>query len=143
VPSCTPDVAAGASGSAGVPWPAFPQGARPHVCWLMQKLHQRISIVLVAVLGAAVLVCTLARELRTNYELDRASTAAHAQVADDVSRLSATEIRGDWDVPRDQATAQSRLRELLKQADRAGLHISIAGARHGMGGQPSHLAASA
>lgn len=52
-----------------------------------------------------------------------------------MSRLDATTIHEVWDIPSDEATAQLALRELLKQADSLGMHISIAGARHSMGGQ--------
>lgn len=56
-------------------------------------------------------------------------------IADDVSHLNATEIHESWDIPSGEATAQTALREVLKRATSAGLHVSIAGARHSMGGQ--------
>ncbi len=55
--------------------------------------------------------------------------------ADDVSRMNKTAVAESWDIPNDPQKAELRLRELLQRAQAAGLHVSIAGARHSMGGQ--------
>ena len=100
----------------------------------MSKSRQRVCITFAVVVGAVVLgTFPLRHEFRK--VPTGASTAARAPVADDVSRLNATPIHQFWDIPSDESTAQSALRELLKQAGGAGLHVSIAGARHSMGGQ--------
>ncbi len=54
--------------------------------------------------------------------------------ADDASRLNATSIAELWDMPPGD-DAEQQLRDLLARAKRARLCVSIAGARHSMGGQ--------
>ncbi|HUB26160.1 MAG TPA: FAD-binding oxidoreductase [Tepidisphaeraceae bacterium] len=56
-------------------------------------------------------------------------------MADDASRLNATAVFEIWDMPRDEAEAETGLRALLLRARSRGLRVSIAGARHSMGGQ--------
>jgi FAD/FMN-containing dehydrogenase len=53
---------------------------------------------------------------------------------DDVSRLNETQIAEIWDMPSDLQTGEDKLRELLHRAQAAHQHVSIAGARHSMGG---------
>lgn len=55
--------------------------------------------------------------------------------ADDVSRLNKTRVTENWDIPSNPDEAERKLRELLQRAQASGLHVSIAGARHSMGGQ--------
>ena len=55
--------------------------------------------------------------------------------ADDVSRLNKTRVAENWDIPSNLDEAERKLRELLRKAQASGLHVSIAGARHTMGGQ--------
>jgi len=55
-------------------------------------------------------------------------------IADDVSRLNATHIAEFWDMPSSD-DAEEQLRDLIARAKRQGLRVSIAGARHSMGGQ--------
>ena len=54
--------------------------------------------------------------------------------ADDASRLNRTPVREVWDVPADPAEAERQLAALLRRARRDGLKVSVAGARHSMGG---------
>jgi FAD/FMN-containing dehydrogenase len=58
-----------------------------------------------------------------------------AGMVDDSSRLDQTLVAQVWDVPPDEAAAQAGLRELLATAKEKHLRVSIAGARHSMGGQ--------
>jgi FAD/FMN-containing dehydrogenase len=103
-------------------------------CALMSKSRQRVFIIFAIVVGAIALgAFPLLNKFRKIP--NGAGTAAKTTIADDVSRLNATLIQQFWDIPSDESTAQSALRELLKQAGGAGLHVSIAGARHSMGGQ--------
>jgi len=53
---------------------------------------------------------------------------------DDVSRLNQTQIAEVWQIPSDTAAAEEQLRDLLKRAKESDLAVSIAGARHSMGG---------
>ena len=54
--------------------------------------------------------------------------------ADDASRLDLTPVAMTWDIPADPAQAETELAGLLRRAQRSGLKVSIAGARHSMGG---------
>jgi FAD/FMN-containing dehydrogenase len=53
---------------------------------------------------------------------------------DDASRMNGTPVAGVWNVPRDPEAAIRQLQEILKQAKAKRLPVSIAGARHSMGG---------
>jgi FAD/FMN-containing dehydrogenase len=53
---------------------------------------------------------------------------------DDMSRLNRTHVAEVWDIPDDPAEAERQLRRLLQHARRDNLRVSIAGARHSMGG---------
>jgi FAD/FMN-containing dehydrogenase len=54
---------------------------------------------------------------------------------DDVSRMNKTKVSEAWNVPSGSLAAEAALRQLLRKAQTAGLRVSIAGARHTMGGQ--------
>ena len=53
---------------------------------------------------------------------------------DDASRMNLTEVIEVWPVPVDAGDAEAQLARLLQRARDDGLRISIAGARHSMGG---------
>jgi hypothetical protein len=55
-------------------------------------------------------------------------------MADDASRLDQTRVEETWKIPDDQDAAEKQLAELLERARTNHLKISIAGARHSMGG---------
>jgi FAD/FMN-containing dehydrogenase len=52
----------------------------------------------------------------------------------DASRLNLTKVHRVWDIPHEVEQAEQQLAELLAVARREGLPVSIAGARHSMGG---------
>ena len=54
---------------------------------------------------------------------------------DDASRLDETSVAEVWAMPSDDVEAERQLRSLLERARKEGLRVSIAGARHSMGGQ--------
>lgn len=54
--------------------------------------------------------------------------------ADDASRLNAVRVQETWDVPKSPRDAELQLIELLHRARRDQLPVSIAGAKHTMGG---------
>ena len=60
--------------------------------------------------------------------------ALPAGMIDDASALNATAIHEIWPVPKDAAEAERQLTELLARAKDERLKVSIAGARHSMGG---------
>ena len=49
--------------------------------------------------------------------------------------MNKTKVAENWDIPPSPQEAERKLRELLLQAQASGLHVSIAGAQHSMGGQ--------
>lgn len=103
---------------------------------LMPKTRQRTSVALAVGVGTAALAAFLLHDtFRKTHETNGSSAATKAHLADDVSRLNATAVHEVWDIPSDEATAQSALRELVKRAGSSGMHVSIGGARHSMGGQ--------
>ncbi len=53
---------------------------------------------------------------------------------DDASRMNRTEVTEVWKIPEDQTAAEAQLAELLRRARAEKRKISIAGARHSMGG---------
>src|SRR5437763_9360038 len=55
-------------------------------------------------------------------------------MVDDASRLNATRVAEVWDIPTDPAAAEAQLRDLLRRARQEGRKVSVAGARHSMGG---------
>lgn len=55
-------------------------------------------------------------------------------VVDDASRMNRTAVAEVWPIPSDAKEAERQLVELLKHAQQRGLRVSIAGARHSMGG---------
>jgi len=55
-------------------------------------------------------------------------------MVDDASRMNATRVAEIWDIPTDTEAAQRQLIDLLRRAREDGLRVSIAGARHTMGG---------
>ena len=60
--------------------------------------------------------------------------ALPAGYADDASRMNRTAVSEVWSIPADPALAELQLTALLQRAQAAGLPVSIAGARHSMGG---------
>ncbi len=54
--------------------------------------------------------------------------------ADDISRLNLTPVAEVWRIPEDGVEAEAQLRDLLGRARSTGKRVSIAGARHSMGG---------
>ena len=57
-----------------------------------------------------------------------------AGMVDDASRMNATRVTEIWNVPPETEAAQRQLAQLLRRARANGLPVSIAGARHTMGG---------
>lgn len=81
--------------------------------------------------------------VRTAYHDKAVIEKLPAGYVDDVSRLNKTRIAEVWEMPSDPQKGEEGLRDLLQRALASRLHISIAGARHSMGGQtiaPSGIA---
>jgi FAD/FMN-containing dehydrogenase len=97
------------------------------------KSRKRVLSISCFVVGAILLSFFLHREFkrRPNGFIAGAKPA----VADDISRMNATAVHQLWDIPGDESAAQASLLDLLEEAKANRLHVSIAGARHSMGGQ--------
>lgn len=54
--------------------------------------------------------------------------------SDDASRLNQTQVRDVWQIPVAHKHPEKQLAKLLRRAKKDGLKVSIAGARHSMGG---------
>ncbi len=60
--------------------------------------------------------------------------ALPAGFVDDASRMNATRVAEIWNVPPETEAAERQLAQLLRRARANGIPVSIAGARHSMGG---------
>jgi FAD/FMN-containing dehydrogenase len=97
------------------------------------RIRKRALSVFCLVVGAVLIGSFLHREFKR--KTSGFSAAVNHAIADDISRMNATAVRQLWDVPGNEPAAQASLRDLLAEATANRLHVSIAGARHSMGGQ--------
>jgi FAD/FMN-containing dehydrogenase len=100
--------------------------------------HQRQRWLVRLVLGTVallILVFPISHLVRTAYRDTAVIQKLPAGYTDDLSRLNKTQIAEIWDMPSDAQKGEQQLRELLHRAQASHLHVSIAGARHSMGGQ--------
>jgi len=98
--------------------------------WRKVRAAITVAVVFIAVLiGRPVIHLTTAA---WNDRDDR--TATPPGFVDDASRMNRTHVAEVWKVPQDAGEAERQLAKLLKRAQRDGLKVSIAGARHSMGG---------
>src|SRR5690349_880652 len=88
----------------------------------------------VLLLPAALLVRPAAHLLRATLGDKNALEPLTPGVTNDASRLNRTQVAEIWPIPTDPATAEQQLARLLARARQEKLPISIAGARHSMGG---------
>ena len=101
--------------------------------------NQRTLIAAAVLLGGTLTVGLLvARPLfhlaRAVY-LDTGATALPPKgFADDASRLNQTKVAEVWRVPVEEKDPEEQIARLLRRAKAEGLRVSIAGARHSMGG---------
>ena len=99
--------------------------------------YRRMTRRLLLIVGG-VLVVVIARPAFFLWNVARHDVADRpttpAGMIDDASSLNATPVREIWPVPRDPALAEQQLQELLLRARRGKVKLSIAGARHSMGG---------
>jgi FAD/FMN-containing dehydrogenase len=89
---------------------------------------------LIALVAGAFLARPAYHLLRVLWEDPKRIPPMRAGYLDDASRLNSTELSEVWDIPSDTAAAEKLLATLLARAKRDGLPVSIAGARHSMGG---------
>jgi len=101
-----------------------------------RKFWKRFFSVLAALI--VLLLILIARpvfHLARTYYSDRSELQpVPAGKANDASRLDETAVAETWKIPDDKAAAETQLAGLLQSARTNHLRISIAGARHSMGG---------
>lgn len=104
---------------------------------VFQMRRQKVWLVVLAfgVIAVLTLGMPIFHLVRTAYQDRAVIEKLPAGYADDVSRLDKTQIAEIWDIPSDPQKGEEGLRELLNRAQASHLHVSIAGARHSMGGQ--------
>src|ERR1700736_634468 len=102
----------------------------------MRSRGKRWLVVLaIGAVALLVLVPPISHLIGTAYQDRAVVEKLPAGYTDDVSRLDETQIAQIWDIPSDPQKGEDELRELLHRAQLSHLHVSIAGARHSMGGQ--------
>jgi hypothetical protein len=101
----------------------------------MSRRRQWPLALAVGTLALLIFAPPLFHLIRTAYRDKRLVDNLPAGFADDVSRLDKTQVAEIWDIPSDPQEGEDKLRELLMKAQASHLHVSIAGARHSMGGQ--------
>ncbi len=99
----------------------------------MPKSRKRVLVVSCFAVGMVLLGVFLLRASKRKPNAFIGFT--QSTVADDMSRMNATPVHQNWDIPGDGSVARASLRALLAQAKANHLPVSIAGARHSMGGQ--------
>ncbi|MBM3997710.1 MAG: FAD-binding oxidoreductase [Planctomycetes bacterium] len=94
-----------------------------------------IAVLLIAITGCTIVVSHPTYVLINAWWHDRhdRAPAAPGQV-DDASRLNATRVAEVWPIPADPIEGELQLRALLQRAKTDRLKVSIAGAKHSMGG---------
>lgn len=104
---------------------------------MKQKAQRRTKLILVVILVLAV-AAFLARPLA---QLTKSLTADEhtpgrlaAGHVDDASRLNLTKVNEVWQIPVQRKHPEKQLAKLLERARKDDLKVSIAGARHSMGG---------
>jgi FAD/FMN-containing dehydrogenase len=88
-----------------------------------------LTVLLIILLARPVFHIT--RAMRNDISSDLPPPAGKA---DDASKLNAMSVAEIWKIPADRLTAETQLASLLQHARTKGLKVSVAGARHSMGG---------
>src|SRR5216684_675234 len=101
----------------------------------MRRTKTTLFVLTVGLIVLVVFVGPILRLARTAYRDRNVIEKLPAGYVDDVSRMNKVQVAETWDIPADPQKAEEQLRDLLQRARASGLHVSIAGARHSMGGQ--------
>ena len=104
---------------------------------MTSKKRKRL-VLAILVLGLLVLVGFLAKPAlhlisTAMRDTDELETPPEGYI-DDASRLNLTEVAEVWEIPVDSKDPERQLAELLERARTTGRRVSIAGAKHSMGG---------
>jgi FAD/FMN-containing dehydrogenase len=98
-------------------------------------LRRFLIFTAIAILAVIALLARPALHLSnaSRHELDEREPTPSGYV-DDASRLNLTAVAETWQIPVDHAQPEQQLAALLQRASQDKLKVSIAGARHSMGG---------
>jgi FAD/FMN-containing dehydrogenase len=102
---------------------------------MLRRGKKWLVVLALGIIALLVLVPPISHLIRTAYQDRAVVEKLPVGYTDDVSRLDKTQIAEIWDMPSDPQKGEDELRELLHRAQVSHLHVSIAGARHSMGGQ--------
>ena len=112
--------------------------ANPHPSTTMKKhIRRRIirAIILASLLALAGFsinpAIQLGKAISGNHQTRDGLPAGHV---DDASRLNQTKVSEVWHIPVDTDDTEAQLAELLERAQKHRLKVSVAGAKHSMGG---------
>src|SRR5437763_3169975 len=101
----------------------------------MRSTKTRLFVLAVGLIVLLVFLGPILRLARTAYRHRNVIEKLPAGYVDDVSRMNKVQVAETWDIPANPQKAEAQLRDLLQRARASGLHVSIAGARHSIGGQ--------
>jgi len=104
----------------------------------VSAMKRERSILIILLVGLVVLASVLARPLihvlyTASRDANELEDLAPGYV-DDASRLNSTKVGEVWQVPVDSDDPEGQIAQLLARASAEGRRVSIAGARHSMGG---------
>lgn len=101
-----------------------------------ERFWRRVSfcLALLVVVLAVVVVCPVLHLALTAWYDRNQISPIPAGKTDDASRLDETAVEEIWKIPDDERAVEKQLADLLEYARTNHLKISIAGARHSMGG---------
>ena len=101
-------------------------------------MKRRRRVLIALTVGLVLIVGVLAKPLiHLLYTVSRDTNERGdlpAGYVDDASRLNETRVAEVWQVPVDSDDPEAQIAQLLARARAEGRHVSIAGARHSMGG---------
>jgi FAD/FMN-containing dehydrogenase len=103
-----------------------------------RRIVWRLAVCLIALLLVAAIARPTVHIVRTALReraFGKLTPAWGPTTVEDVSRLNRTRVRAIERLPGDEAAAIDMLRRLLREAREQHLSVSVAGARHSMGGQ--------
>ncbi len=104
---------------------------------MRKKTKRRYMLIILLIIALASTSFLVSPLTQPNESIPHEKHAADPQISgqtDDASRLNKAKVSEIWEIPVDHENPEAQIAELLKRARKDGLKVSIAGARHTMGG---------
>ncbi|MDG1358375.1 MAG: FAD-binding oxidoreductase [Akkermansiaceae bacterium] len=99
------------------------------------KRRYMLIILLITALASSAFLVSPLTELSESVSRDKHPNGSlPCGHADDASRLNKAKVNEIWEIPVDHENPEAQIAELLERARKEGLKVSIAGAKHSMGG---------